>query len=95
MNELAIATDTPIVVQQSVGGILAHGVPAQQHRLDRGQCGAFLQIDLQPAVELASGKQNGFLGQPVEMPAGADFQSGLYAPEIAGGAIAALAGLGG
>ncbi len=95
MDEAALAPDMPAVGEYGIACLFPHGVAAEQHRLDGCQRRARGEIDVERARQLACGKEDGFLRQPVEMGAGADGDAAFHMGGRPGRAIAALAGLGG
>jgi hypothetical protein len=95
MDQPAIAADAPIVAQPGIERGFPHGVAAEQDSFDGGEAGALGEIDLDTAVELACGEQDGLLRQPVEMGARSCRQRGLDLCGATDGAVDALAGLGG
>src|SRR5690606_26910554 len=95
VDEAAVAADAPGVAEAGAAGAFAHGLAAEQHRLDGAQAGVGREVDLEPAVEPRVFEENGFLRQPVEPGAGAGGEAGGDAGIGAGRAVDALAGLGG
>ena len=60
----------PDVAQPRIRRRLAHGFPADEDRLYRGERRAVVEVDLEPAIEPRSLEQDRFLRQPVDMGTG-------------------------